>query len=103
MALQMEITLDNMSTYSSAYLKITELNLYYKDVDSVKVILSVFSSKEAFDSGAPSVVNFKHVCSGEYFITYFSEAYIGMEDNTPLKCAYEWLKSIETYFDAVDV
>jgi hypothetical protein len=103
MALQLALDLENGISLSEAYLIITRMNFMYSDMDSVEIYLSVYKDKDAYDAGKPEIFNQCHVCSGGLFEAYFSTAYLNMENKNHYDSAYEWLLSLEPYFDAVVV
>jgi hypothetical protein len=103
MALQLSLNLDNGVALSEAYLTITRMNFVYSDVSSVEVYLGVYKDKAAYDAGKPEVFTMSHKCVGTLFDAYFSEANLNLENINHVGSAYTWLKSLEPYFDAVEV
>jgi hypothetical protein len=103
MALQLALNLENGIALSEAYLTITRMNFVYSDVNSVEVFLSVYKDKAAYDAGKPEVFNISHKCTGNLFDAYFSTATLNLEGKNHYDGAYEWLLSLEPYFDAVEV
>jgi hypothetical protein len=103
MAIQMSLTLENGVVLSDAYLVVCNINFEYKDVASVNVVLNVYKDKDTYDAGKPEITQLKHKCSGGSFTTYFSQEYLNNLNKNHVSSAYEWLLSLEPYFDAEEV
>jgi len=103
MALQMSLTLENGVVLENAYLRICQMNFEYKDVSVVDVVLNVYKDQTSYNNGKPEITQLKHRCSGGNFLTYFSQAYLNNLNKNHISSAYEWLLSLEPYFDAEEV
>jgi len=103
MALQMSLTLENGINLSDAYIRIAKMVFEYSDVYSVNVILNVYKNYTAYSAGMPEITQLVHKCSGSAFTTYFSQAYLNTLNKNHINSAYEWLLSLEPYFDAEEV
>jgi len=103
MAIQTTLTLENGIVLENAYLVICNMNFEYKDVSSVNIILNVYKDQNAYNDNKPEVTQLIHKCSGGAFVTYFSQAYLNNLNKNHVSSAYEWLLSLEPYFDAEEV
>ncbi len=101
MPLSYTITFDSGFTINSSYVVIKNINFKYQDINSVEIIIGIFVDAKAFSDGRPEVDQFKHICSGSDFNTYFSNTVLNTADKNPLDQAYQYLLSLPQYSEAI--
>lgn len=103
MALQLNMTLDNGINLPEAYLKISKMTFGFSDVESLELTLNVYKDQEAFSAGKSEVLQLMYRCSGSIYNIYFSESVLNVENRNIVSGAYEWLLTMEQFFDAEEV
>ena len=101
MALIKNLTLDSGIELTEAYIKIISVT-YISGYHTV-IHLAIFKDKNARINNKAEIIKIKHNCTSiEEFNQFFSIEVLNETDKNILSQAYEWLKTLTPYQDAID-
>jgi hypothetical protein len=101
MGLQKNITLDNTINLPEAYIKISSLSIFPNN--SVTITVNIYKDFAARQAEKPSVVEFRHSCTGADYYTYFAENILLGDGVSIMSQSYMWLKALPFYSTAVNI
>jgi hypothetical protein len=105
MAIQCELSLSSGITLSAAYVIITDISLAYhlSDIPKANITAVIYKDLQSRNDARTEITQFLHTVTGTDFNTYFSETVLKELDKSFMSQAYEYLKSLPTYQNAIDV
>jgi hypothetical protein len=104
MALQVDLSSKLGVDFTDVYVVITRLELNYR-IGRVTFEVRIYISQAARDEGARDISADKRdlTIAGDDFTTHFSNAALSAVDVTPRTKAYDYLKTLPVFAEAIDV
>jgi hypothetical protein len=99
MGLQKELEFDNGILLSFSYTKIVELVFNYTNPESVQCKVNIYKDINSYNEGKPEVRQIVFLCQGAAYNTYMSD----FSTDNPRTCAYNWLKTLPLFSEAIDI
>lgn len=103
MPLQKSVTFNSGLVVSKAYFVVQRIIFEYADINTAKIIVSIFVSKKDYALNRPELDHIEHICRGDAFDEFFGEGLLINKNYTPRRQAYEYLKSLKQYSSAIMV
>ena len=104
MALQMSTVTAGDITLSTAYYKIHDVRMYFRDTNPrAEIVVSMYKDSDARTAEKARVTAVSYTCSGEDFDTYLGTTALNTVDQNVRERAYEYLKTLAEFSGASDV
>jgi len=99
MGLTKQLELDTGIILPKAYIRVVSCAYIHRHHVSVKVL--IYKDINSFTDGKNEITSFSHICTTD-FIDFFSVHVLNQENTNIISQAYEWLKTLDFYKDAVE-
>ena len=105
MALQSQVLLSSGISLDTAYIIITNICVYYRlnDIPKIDIVAVIYKDQQSRSDSRTEVGQYLHTATGSEFDTYFSETVLKEVGKSIMSQAYEYLKSLPTYQNVIDV
>lgn len=105
MAIQKSLELESGIILPEAYIRIDTFNYISRVNENSRVELSILVYKDLLSRqmNKPEVITLTQVCTGDDFNTYFDLTVLEQPGVNILSQAYNWLKTLDFFKDAIDV